>query len=306
MRSGGPRCGDVRRRFAAAVGVMSVAGCSAVLGIDADRSLAGHPSDASAGDASAGDAGAGAWGCLGAPREELNPNEHVDLTLLVMDAVQASTAAGAIDGGSDLDTVSGAWLPGVAVRACALRDLDCDSGTTPMVTTDDGGAATFHLMEDFAGFFDMRRSDLVPATLYPGQFLIGQSIASFPAYEISPAGLRELASSITSESLGLDPSGSLGHALVTVYDCLDHQASGVTVAYSASGASTVPFYFQGGLPSATATSTDAYGLAGAVNVPTGAMTVTASLPATKTPVGMTAFLVRPGALTFAWIRARTH
>jgi|CZKU01.1.fsa_nt_gi hypothetical protein len=282
------------RGLIAAIVAVGIPGCSTVLGIDANRSVVSETLDA------------GAWDCLGAPSEALDPSRQVELTLLVMDALQSSTAAGAIDGGSDLDTVSGVWLPGVAVQGCALRDLNCESGSTSVVTTNSAGAATFSLTQDFAGYFEMRRSDLVPATLYPGNLLVGQPVASFPAYDISPAGLRDLASTITPEAIGLDPAGNVGHAIVTVYDCLDHQAPLVSVTYSTSAPSTVPYYFADGLPSSTATMTDSYGLAGAVNLPIGSMTVTAALPSSKTPVGMTAFLVRPGALTFAWIRARTH
>jgi hypothetical protein len=294
LRAGRAVGRGVGRAVAALVVLTWIAGCSTVLGIDANRRVAAVTADA------------GAWDCLGLPDEKLDPNEQVSVTLVVMDAIQGSTAAGAIDGGSDLDTVSATWLPGVAVRGCAVRDLDCRDGLTPVVTTNGMGAATFQLTQSFNGFFDMSRSDLVPASLYPGNFLTGQSIASFPAYEISPSELRDLASSISSNPVGLDPNGTVGHALVTIYDCQDHQAPGVSVTYSVSGAETVPFYFQDGLPSGKARETDGFGIAGTLNAPIGSLTVTATLSSTKTAVGMTAFSVRPGALTFAWIRARTH
>ncbi len=105
---------------------------------------------------------------LSAPDQELDPSLDVDVTLLVMDALQPSTAAGAIDGGSDLDTVKGAWLSGMSVRECTLRDPMCASGSPPVVTGE-AGAAEFHLTGDFAGFFDLRRSDLpCPRPFIPG------------------------------------------------------------------------------------------------------------------------------------------
>jgi hypothetical protein len=299
MRRGLRRPRAAGRLVAASIAASSIAGCSTVLGIDANRTVASGAPDAAA-DA------ADPWGCLAAPDEELNPEEHVAVTLIVMAGVEPSTSAGAIDGGSDLDTVSGTWLSGVSVRACALRDLDCEGGAAAAATTDSTGAATFRLMENFNGFFEMSRSDLVPGTLYPGNFLTGQSVASFPAYAVSPAELQGLAAIITKDTVELDPEGSVGHALVTIYDCQDHQAPGVSLTYSASDAQTVPFYFQDGLPSGTATETDSYGLAGALNVPVGAVTVSGTLASGGRSVGMTTFLVRPGALTFAWIRARTH
>jgi hypothetical protein len=295
--AGGPRARRaVGRLVAASIASSCVAACSTVLGIDANRTVG----------SSAPDAATDPWGCLAAPDQDLDPEEHVTLTLIVMDGAEQSTSAGAIDGGSDLDTVSGTWLPGVSVRACSLRDLDCDDGDASTTATDGTGGATFHLMETFNGFFEMSRSDLVPATLYPGNLLTGQSVVSFPAYDVSPAELQGLAMLVTSNSLGLDPTGAVGHALVTVYDCQDHQAPGVALTYSASGSQTAPFYFENGLPSGTATKTDGYGLGGALNVPVGSVTVTGAHAADGRSVGMTTFQVRPGALTFAWIRARTH
>jgi hypothetical protein len=299
------------------------AGCSTVLGVEADRYV--EPAKSAAGDGGRdalaadaadggrdvaptdrrdGDAPIGPWACLTAPREALDPDLHVDVTLQVMDAILPSTAAGAVDGGSDLDTLSGSWLPGVAVRPCALLDPECLDAPKAVLTSD-AGAAELALTGDFAGFFDMRRPDLVPATLYPGHLLAGQMAASVPAYGISPKEFRDLASS-TATTVNLDPNGGVGHVLVTIYDCQDHQASGVSLTYGGLGAQAVPFYFTGGLPSTRETKTDDYGIGGAINVPVGTLTVTATLASTTTEVGSTTFDVRPGALTFAWIRVRSR
>ena len=63
----------------------------------------------------------------------------------------------------------------------------------------------------------------------------------------------------------------MGHAVVTIYDCQDHQASGVSVTYDNLGPQSVPYYFSNGLPAKEETKTDGYGLAGAVNVPVGTL-----------------------------------
>jgi hypothetical protein len=310
--------GAVGRSLVAAA-IVAVAGCSTVLGIESDR-VVGDPADASTdapADASpyAGDAGAAAdpWACVFEAHPPPDPDMHVAVTLRVMDGVAPSTAAGTIDGGSDLDTVSGTWLPGVAVRSCDLRDPLClDSPTT--LISDDSGTVTFDLKGDFSGFFDLHRNDLLPATLYPGRLLAGVTAVSYPAYGITPSEVWALARTITNRPIALGTDGGLGHAIVTIYDCQDHQAPGVEVAYGALGAQTVPFYFHGGLPSVAIGQTDGYGLAGAVNVPDGTLTVTATLtgdggaPTTAPPgtvLGSATFDVRPGAITFAWIRVRS-
>ncbi len=313
--------GAVRALFGA--GLLAGAGCSMVMGIDADRYVAvekdaaddtstAGPRDAAVETTTVisprdggGDAAAvGAWDCLNQLPEELDPDLQVDVKMQVMDAIQPSTAAGAVDGGSDLDTVTGAWLPGVSVRVCAVLDPDCQNAPKAVLTSE-AGIAEFDLTGDFAGFFDLRRSDLVPATLYPGHLLAGQKTASVPAYGIRPTAFQDLAMSAgTTVILGAD--AGVGHAVVTIYDCQDHQAQGVSLTYSPSDPRAVPFYFNGGLPSADATETDGYGLAGIVNVQTGTLMVKATLAANMTPVGSATFDVRPGALTFAWIRARSH
>jgi hypothetical protein len=319
-------------RALGAATVVAVAACSTVLGIEADRTV-GVPADASI-DAPADatvdapadappdpqvdaavDAGAARdpWACIFEPHGPADPNAHVAVTLRVMDGVAASTAAGAVDGGSDLDTISGTWLPGVAVRACDLRDPLCLDSTTAL-TTDVQGAVTFDVTGDFAGFFDLRRSDLVPATLYPGRLVAGVTAVSYPAYSVTPQEIWELGKTITMHPVSLAPDGGLGHTVVTIYDCEDHQAPGVAVTYAVLGPKGMPFYFKGGLPTTAVAQTDSYGLAGAINVPEGTLTVTAMLtgdggaptsaPA-GTTLGSTTFDVRPGAITFAWIRVRS-
>jgi hypothetical protein len=286
-----------------ALGLIAAGGCAQVLGLDTNRQLTP-------------DAGADAgpldrWDCLGAPPEPLDPTLNVEVTLVVMDATQNSTAAGAVDGGSDLDTVTGTWLPGVTARQCTLRDLDC---TSPQMTavTNDAGQAKFHMTGDFAGFFRLDRPDLVPAALYPGNLLAGQTTVSFPAYGIRPFDFTTLALVASGSTPALDPDGGLGHLIVTIYDCQDHQAPGVSVTYDSWGPDSDSFYFTNGLPDRKATQTDSYGLAGATNVPIGSVTAKAYLnvvgkdAGSLTEVGMTTVDVRPGALTFAWIRTRSH
>jgi hypothetical protein len=294
-----------------AIGVLAGAGCSEVLGIQADRYVA-DPADAgrnTSGDDAFDDAASTAWSCLSRPNEVLDPNLHVDLTVLVMNALDQSVSAGSVDGGSDLDTISGVGLPGVAVRPCTLRDPDCMNAPDAAMT-DDGGRVVFSLSGDFAGFFDFRRPDLVPSTLYPGNLLAGQPSASFPAFLIDTPTFVALAQAASGTSPCVDPEGGLGHVIVTVYDCNDHQAPGVSVTYDNQAASVLPFYFKDGLPSTAAKATDSFGLAGAINIPKGALAVNAFVhpagDAAPTPIGNINVVVRPAAITFAWIRVRTH
>ncbi len=292
-------------------GVLATAGCSTVLGIDPDRYLANDPvGSGDAPDAAADGAATPDWDCLDQPRGKVDPNQRLTVTLVVMDELKDSVSGGDVDGGSDLDTVDGDWLSGVSVRPCSLRDTECmeDGGGGGIgyfdpnaVLTDDAGRAPFDLPGDFAGFFEMYRADLVPATLYPGRMIPGENAVSFPVYTLKLPELDELFS-----QTGAVLDAGAGSAIITVYDCQDHEAAGVSLSYTNQGPNTVPFYFAVGLPNTKTTQTDDYGQAGAVNLPTGNVMVTAKRSSDQKTVGNVSFNVRPGGLSLGLIRARAH
>jgi hypothetical protein len=307
-------------------GFLAGAGCSTVLGVDPDR----YVEDAAAADPDADSTslrdggrvyvdaaseaiGLSPWDCLASTNDTTpDPPLPVDATVVVFNPEFPSTALGSIDGGSDLDTVSATWLPGISVRQCTLLDTDCMDALETVVT-DPNGRAEFSLTTDFSGFFDLRRSDLVPAALYPGRLVASQSTIEFPAYGITPAFLVELGQSANT-TIDLAADGGVGHTAVTIYDCQDHQASDVSVTYDNLGPQSVPYYFSGGLPTTTETQTDSYGLAGAVNVPVGTLKISAMLAPNKgadagagaTSVGSISVDIRPGSISYALIRARSR
>jgi hypothetical protein len=302
-------------------GILAGAGCSTLLGVDPDRYVApgddagerspdaGPKEDATLDAPSALDGGAdagaaGPWGCLSDPREVLDPALQVEVTLVVIDPAWPTSSALSTDGGSYLNPIIGDWLPKVAVRPCALLDPDCLNAPNA-VLTDDAGRAEFSLTGDFTGFFDLRRSDLIPATLYPGHLLAGQPVASLFTYDFTRTQLLNLATS-AGATVTLNADAGVGHALVWVYDCRDQQAPGVSIAYDNLGPRGATFYFSNGLPDFTATETDDFGLAGAVNVPAGTVKATATLVSSGAELGSASFDVRAGSLTSAWIRVRSR
>jgi hypothetical protein len=276
-------------------------GCSYVLGVDADRYVA---DSADAGDAAPG---AADWSCLDQPRGNVDPAQNVAATVTVIDYVEPSTTLHDPDGGPGFFTIAGEWLPGVAVQVCSLRDARCTQTTTQPMLTDDAGAARFALPGDFDGYFDIQRSDLVSATLYPGRLVPGDTIADFTAYELRPADLPYLLGDPPPiPVLGAD--ANVGVVFVEVFDCQDNQAPGVAMSYSNMGSHTTPFYFINGLPflASAATATDSYGQAGAVNVPVGSTMITATRSSDQKTVGTVSVDIRAGGLVVALIRARAH
>lgn len=299
--------GVARAAAAAAIGSALAVGCTSILGIEPNRYLAADASAGPHGDAASADAHPDPWGCLGAgPPGGTTP---VAITLIVMDGLQPEVSAGSVDGGSDLVTVSGTYLPGISVSACSVLDPSCMGSSTITQMTDGAGRATFHLDTSFGGFFAMKgmlgTDTAIPVSLYPGTFLPADDGTSIPAYELSLTGLMVLTSTVTTAPLALGDDAGAGHLLVNVYDCQDHQATGVKIAYSNPG-SGVPFYFMGGIPSPMANETDNFGLAGAIDVPLGTQTITATLAGKGTQVGSATVLVRPGQITWAWVRVRSQ
>jgi hypothetical protein len=284
-------------------------GCSSILGIESDRHLVSNASDGGYASDAKADAQVDPWACLGQPVPGSGHPDPLDITLVVMDGLQPETSAGGVDGGSDLVTVNGAYLPGITVRACDLLDPGCTMPSATVVTDGDG-RAIFALPQTFGGFFRMdgmlSGEPAIPVSLYPGPLTMNEATSSLPGYELSEEGLQILTGSLVQTPLALGADAGAGHLLVNVYDCMDHQGAGVSFSYSNLGSGAQPFYFSGGLPSTTGTETDGYGLGGAINVPLGAQTITAKVASSGTVVGSTAVVIRPGEITWAWIRGRAH
>jgi hypothetical protein len=297
--------------------LVAMVGCSQVLGIESERHV--HAAEAFP-DADVGGDGPGTgapdanveaggpWGCLGQPPEMPAPTDKTEVTLLVTDALAMNITAHMVDGGSDLTPVVFTPLAGVATRACPdVLDPTCSSTGSPIELTSDGGTASFTVPTSFSGWFQLSRSDLLPATFYPGQFPVGETHTLVNATMLSLLGSQEVVAAL-GVPVSFDPNGKVGHIFLTAYDCEDHRAPGVSFTTAQVGPQTVQFYTRGGFPSTTANQTDTLGAGGILNVPTGAVTVKAVLLTSSppTPLATVNVLVHAGAATFVQVRTRTR
>jgi hypothetical protein len=271
-------------------------------GIDASVDTgADGPGDAA--DASSNDAGP--WSCLGQPPQIPDPKARVAITLTLFDALKPITTAGA-QGGTDLQVISYTPASGISLEACNVLDPQCASPVTPLVVSDDAGVAHVNVPGDFAGFFRLSGAGYLPSALYPGPVLADASTGSVPTAMLKKNDTQLLAVAI-GVPLETDPDAGVGHAFFQVFDCFDRQAPGVVFTLDVDGGSqTVQWYTKNDLPSTTAKETDTLGAGGAVNVPAGALTVTATLAATKQTLGTVNTVITAGGTTFAWVRVRTR
>jgi hypothetical protein len=93
--------------------------------------------------------------------------------------------------------------------------------------------------------------------------------------------------------------------LVLTVDCTGARTAGVTVNISPTGKET-GFYSHNNAPVTTATQTDSSGTSGFINVAApSVITVTGTVAATGKEMGKVTTLVRPGAMTYQYLRPTT-
>ncbi len=195
-------------------------------------------------------AGTADWSCLGQP-DQLEPVRMVD------EAVP-------VDLSMVIRSFTGAIIDDVSVDVCGAVDVNCMFPLEEGLTTGETGQILLPMFQGYSGFlqvisdgfistvFHVRRpvwedrQDPRPILLLPQQALLPLAMASNVEYR-----------------------NELAIAGVSVVDCSGQRAPDVEFRNSVGGLS---FYVVDGLPSASATTTDSFGLGGFLNVPAGVVT----------------------------------
>jgi hypothetical protein len=277
-------------------------GCNALMDLGRFNEAVAHDGGGAASDTSVGLPDKLA--CLALPNETLDPGP-VSLQILLANATQQTESPGTIDGGTDITDAVYTPFPGITMRACLALDPGCASPVTSPVVSDDAGAVNFTLPGTFNGFFRGEAPSVVSFTFFPGQWLTGAKSAQYATGALANTD-EVLLNGALNNAVNLDAGSGLGEVFVSIRDCNDHRLAGVTLALSRTGPDTLPFYIISGVPSTTTQVTDNGGVGGAVNVPEGSVKITATHLATSTTVGTADVYIRPGELTYAWIRPRVH
>jgi hypothetical protein len=256
-----------------------------------------------AGVAEAAPVDAGPWGCLDQPPELLDPNATVSISCVLFDALKPITG---VPGESDFSAEVYTPVPGVSLQVCDVLDPKCAKPVTPLLVSDDAGVVSFTLPGSFQGFFQFSGGGILPSLVYPGHLLADASSETLPLAALG-ANEGQLLAAALGVPFQTNPEAGVGNVFFQVYDCNDRLAPGVSFTLAIDGGpDTVQWYSNNRLPSTTAMQTDSLGAAGALNVPAGALAVTATLAATHRTIGVANTIVNAGGLTYAWFRVRTH
>jgi hypothetical protein len=310
----------------AMLAVVAMAGCDQILGINANRYVDAGTEDSGTGmpDTGTHDTGmgmpeaaveAGPWDCLNDKALMYQPGSTTKLTLLTIDSLQPILQAEKVDGGSGLDILQYTPIPGLVIYACnSLFDPGCHNSIGQPQTSDDAGVVNFTVPQDFAGFFNIDGPNLFTTTFFPSPFVPGETTNTLPATLLTQAATQGLNSVLQGVTIDYATDGGLGSVVMSIFDCHDHFAEGVSFQQSASappssGYTTTIFYTEGmgqmEFPTTSTTATDKAGAGGILNVPIGSFNVKLVLAATGQPIGVVNLFINPGVASSVLFRTRT-
>lgn len=217
------------------------------------------------------------WECLAAPGEEPESTAqgNYSLSFLVR------------------DTVTQMPHVGLEARLCRRLQVDCAETASAAGATDTSGELTVSVPANFDGYVRFSGPEVAP-TLY---FLNPPVTEDRAGISISASSAATMAG--LSALTGATPDPGLGVVLVTAFDCLGDPADGATISAPDVGTEARSFYVRNGLPSTTATTTDATGYSGIVNAEPGTVSFFAERDGVS--LGSVTVLVQPSSQTLARI-----
>ena len=198
-----------------------------------------------------------------------------------------------------LDYSSGQAFAGATIKLCQAIDLTCASPVDRGVTDERGMIrlvdATTGQQGGFGltGYLDVQGPEMFPNIV----FLVSPTSEPDGGFAmpltVIPRKLFESALAL----VGVTADPKRGHVLVGAADCLLSPAPGMTFGASTIDSQTSFGFLIGGIPSLTATSTDPSGLGTYVNVPVGAVEVSATPISGGRPTSRANLFVREGTIS---------
>ena len=246
------------------IGAVSLVGCSSVLGIDSERSLA---TDNNTGPLPA------EWACLRDPVPAAS-KVPVKQTFHFFDGSIANFPS----------------VAGLTVRACQRIDFDCANPVAPGVVTGEDGLAVVTVPSGFTGFFEaFGRDD------YQSIIMVERVANSEIKAEVSV--VTKAVSAAYAAAAGTMYQEGMGNMTLIVRDCEGKPGTGISFDLKSSSSTGSVVYLVNSLPTAGATATDASGVAVDFSLPPGALNASASASDGSFTVATRPGLARAGWLT---------
>ncbi len=198
------------------------------------------------------------------------------------------------------DFISQKPLAGLTVKLCAKSDLDCKAPLDTKMSGMDGTVTlTMPLGQNgFDGFEDVSGPGLAWLTFSAQPFI---DDTSFDEGILSKSQLNLMATLVSAQY-----DATRGALAVATVDCAiaggkQGNASGAVLEVMPSDAKTKLAYVLKGLPDKNATETGPSGFAGVLNLPPGAVTVTAKVKASGAQIGSYALFTRPDSCSSVYV-----
>ena len=194
------------------------------------------------------------------------------------------------------------------IRICSLTDVSCatprpvlggdaaapDGGGTGWVALPPSAELTATVEDAFVGAVEFQSAKYVP--MLDMIAAIFEPVTSYTITAVTAAEIQTAASLAAGRSGAYDPK-TRGTVFAIVRDCNRIELAGMRFDITMKDSAAFGFYFQGGLPSASATQTENSGRGGFANLLPGFYTVTATDTATGKLHGNAAIIVRVGTIT---------
>lgn len=229
------------------------------------------------------------------PGEDWRCLEGADLREGPVRSNAASAETRMVYSGQIVDLSTGVIYPDISVRACGIADIECTNPVAQDLTLDASGWVDIPVFEGFTGFFEFRSPAILDTLFFVNERVERPTRNDFPFVVVSRASVPPLL-----QFVGITPQPNTGILALRARDCNDDTAPGVTFALD-EGEGT-PFYFNGDLPTGTATATDEAGIGGYVNMQAGRAVVSATNSAGTPIMAPQAILIRDGWLSGLIVR----
>lgn len=216
------------------------------------------------------------WSCLDGANDDEVAVGTVHVAMTMKDLLNANPVAG------------------VRLTLCAKLDGNCDFPLNQF-QSNDAGQLDVELPVGFDGYFQTEGGGVYPTMFFPPNTRKQRAPSELPM--VPATFFPTMVTQISGQAVAADRSV----VMTTALDCRGRPVAGMTLTSQQVDDRTTSYVLQDALPSRYASTTDASGAGGFVNIKAGAVVVTSTIAATGRVAGTVAVQARPGHLSMALV-----